>query len=76
MESSANPGRLHIAMNDVPARLHELSKADKIIVFCAHGSRSYGVAHDLIERGYIARNLNGGITQWHRQGARVEVGRQ
>lgn len=68
------PSALHMPMNDVPARLHELPKAATIIVFCAHGSRSYGVAHYLLENGYTARNLAGGITSWHRQGGAVQVG--
>ncbi|MCX6045059.1 MAG: rhodanese-like domain-containing protein [Chloroflexi bacterium] len=68
------PSALHIPMNDIPARLQELPQATPIVVFCAHGSRSYGVAHYLIENGYPARSLDGGITQWHLQGGVVEVG--
>lgn len=68
------PSALHIPMNDIPARLQELPQATPIVVFCAHGSRSYGVAHYLNENGYLARSLDGGITQWHLQGGAVEVG--
>ena len=67
------PGARHIPMNDLPNRLAELPKASPIVVFCAHGSRSYGVAHFLIEQGYPARSLAGGITQWHVQGNAVQV---
>ncbi len=70
------PGALHIPMNEIPARLAELSKATPLVVFCAHGSRSYGVAHYLLENGYTARSLDGGITQWHVQGGAVEVGKK
>ncbi len=70
------PGALHIPMNEIPTRLSELSKATPLVVFCAHGSRSYGVAHYLLENGYTARSLNGGITQWHGQGGSVEVGKK
>jgi len=68
------PDALHIPMNDLPKRLAELPKASLIVVFCAHGSRSYGVAHFLLEQGYSARSLAGGITQWHVQGNAVQVG--
>jgi rhodanese-related sulfurtransferase len=68
------PGALHIPMNDTPERLDELPKDREIVVFCAHGSRSYGVAGYLIEQGYRARSLAGGITQWRRQGGEVEIG--
>jgi rhodanese-related sulfurtransferase len=68
------PGALHIPMNDTPAHLDELPREREIVVFCAHGNRSYGVAAFLIEQGYRARSLAGGITQWHRQGGEVEIG--
>jgi rhodanese-related sulfurtransferase len=68
------PDALHIPMNDLPNRLAELPKASPIVVFCAHGSRSYSVAHFLLEQGYLARSLAGGITQWHVQGNAVQVG--
>lgn len=66
------PGALHIPMNSVPARLDELPKERPIIVFCAHGVRSFGVAHFLRQQGWEAFNLAGGITQWHIQGGEVE----
>lgn len=62
---------LHIPMNDVPARLTELPADRAIVVFCAHGSRSYGVAGYLIEQGYQASSLAGGITAWARQGGAI-----
>lgn len=67
---------LHIPMNEIPQRLAELPKATNLVIFCAHGSRSYGVAHYLLGQGYPVRNLAGGITQWHRQGGAVVVGKQ
>ncbi|MFN8444617.1 MAG: rhodanese-like domain-containing protein [Caldilineaceae bacterium] len=66
---------LHIPMNEIPKRLEELPKGEKILVFCAHGSRSESVAAWLIEQGYQAKNLAGGITQWAVQGGEVETGK-
>ncbi len=62
---------LHIPMNDVPARIAELSREQTIVVICAHGSRSYGVAGYLIEQGYQASSLAGGITQWAHDGGAI-----
>lgn len=64
---------LHIPMNSVPDRLDDLPHDRPIVVLCAHGSRSFGVTYFLRERGFDARNLTGGITQWHIQGGPVEV---
>jgi rhodanese-related sulfurtransferase len=69
------PAARHIPMNDVPDRLGELPRDRPIVVFCAHGSRSYGVAHYLREQGFAADNLEGGITQWRIKGGAVETDR-
>lgn len=68
------PAALHIPMNDVPPRLAELPLATPIVVICAHGSRSYDVAGYLIEQGYTAYSLAGGITQWARAGGEISQG--
>ena len=67
---------LHIPMNSVPARLAELPTDRPIGVLCAHGNRSFGVAHYLIEQGFDAHNIAGGITQWHIRGGDVIVRRR
>lgn len=64
---------VHIPMNSIPDRLAELPRDRQIVVLCAHGSRSFGVAYYLREQGFDAYNLTGGITQWHIQGGDVEV---
>ena len=66
---------LHIPMNSVPDRLDEIPKDAEVVVLCAHGQRSYGVAGYLIEEGYQARSLAGGITMWHIRGGDVTVNR-
>lgn len=65
------PFALHIPMNDVPQRLTELPQTTAIVVICAHGSRSYDVAGYLIEQGYQASSLAGGINQWARAGGEI-----
>jgi len=58
-------GAVHIPMNDIPERLHELDPAADIIVICHHGIRSAHVAAFLRQHrfGSVA-NLSGGIDGW------------
>ncbi len=44
---------LLLRMNDIPNRLDELPDKDtRLVIYCAAGSRSYGVAHWLREQGW------------------------
>ena len=44
---------LLLRMNDIPNRLDELpSKNTRLVIYCAAGSRSFGVAHWLREQGW------------------------
>ncbi|MEY3211068.1 MAG: molybdopterin synthase sulfurylase MoeB [Pseudomonadota bacterium] len=56
-------------MNEVPSRLQELPKDRPIIVMCAAGVRSFGVAHYLREQGLQdAWSLAGGVSAWIHEG--------
>jgi rhodanese-related sulfurtransferase len=61
----------YIAMNSVPDHLDELPHDRTIAVLCAHGSRSFGVTHYLIEHGFSAVNITGGITRWNISGGAI-----
>jgi len=65
------PGSVHIVMREIPYHLEELDRAADIIVACAHGNRSYGVAGYLIENGFRARSLKGGTVAWQSQGGAI-----
>ena len=60
-------------MREIPSRLAELDRAADIVVVCAHGNRSYGVAGYLIENGFRARSLRGGTAGWRRRVGRSAV---
>lgn len=63
-------GAVLIPMNQVPGRLAELPRGAPLIVYCAAGVRSYGVAHYLREQGFAqAWSLVGGIGAWLETGA-------
>jgi len=68
------PGARHMPMNRMPEQLDDLPRDRRIVVVCAHGSRSYSVAAWLTEHGYPAASLQGGITQWTIQGGPIEQG--
>lgn len=70
------PDSLHIPMNSIPMRLAELDTANDIVVYCAHGNRSYGVAGWLNQQGYSARSLKGGIVDWQHRGGPIESPRR
>lgn len=66
------PRSLHIPMRQIPGRLAEIDRAANIVVVCAHGNRSYSVAGYLIENGFAARSLRGGVAEWQARGGEVE----
>jgi rhodanese-related sulfurtransferase len=68
------PGSLHIPMRQIPRRLSEIDKHGDIVVVCAHGERSYRMASYLIDHGFCARSLRGGLAEWRARGGKVENG--
>ena len=65
------PNSTHIVMREIPYRVGELDRDADIVVVCAHGNRSYGVAGYLIENGFRARSLKGGTAGWQAQGGEI-----
>ena len=56
-------GSIHIPMNTIPNRLEELpDKSFKLVIYCAHGVRSYNVTAWLREQGWEdSWSLAGGL---------------
>src|SRR5687768_7558324 len=62
------PDVVHVPMNQIPARLAELSRETETIVMCHVGGRSLRVAHFLANQGFTnVANLTGGIAAWSEQ---------
>ena len=56
---------LHIPMGTLPARLHELDRAQIILGLCHHGARSQQCVAFLQRQGFDAvYNIAGGIEAW------------
>ncbi len=58
---------LHMPMQTIPARLHELDKTRPIACLCHHGGRSMQVASFLMQHGFEVVNVAGGIHAWSTQ---------
>lgn len=61
-------GSLWIPMGDVDARQDELPDHGALVVICRSGGRSGKVVAALVQAGYDAVNLGGGIKAWVAQG--------
>ena len=61
----ANIGGHLIPLNDLPKRVDELDRAQKIVVHCKSGGRSQKASEFLQQQGFThVENLAGGITAW------------
>lgn len=59
-------GALHIPVDDIQKRLHEVPRdGRKLFVICAGGGRSQAAAAFLANRGYLnIHNVEGGMNSW------------
>ncbi|WP_454192720.1 CoA-disulfide reductase [Paenibacillus sp. Marseille-Q7038] len=55
------PGSLHIPVDELRERMHELDRDQEIWVYCQVGLRGYTSARILQQHGYRVRNLTGGF---------------
>ncbi|MCU1678009.1 MAG: sulfurtransferase [Frankiales bacterium] len=67
-------GSVHMPMQTIPERLHELPAEKRITVLCAVGGRSAQVTAWLVAQGYDAVNVDGGIYAWVDAGRPVVSG--
>ncbi len=56
---------LHIPLNDLRSRLHELDKNKTYAAYCAIGLRSYFAYRILVQKGFKARNISGGYASYY-----------
>ena len=66
-------GSLNLPLNHLTERLHELPRAQPLLVYCAGGYRSSIAASVLQEQGFDrAQEIAGGLTAWEAAGLPVE----
>lgn len=71
-EAGHAPGALHVPMGDLPARLGDLPE-DELYVVCRAGGRSARAAAWLVENGYDAVTVDGGMGAWLESGRPMEA---
>jgi|688.fasta_scaffold192551_3 rhodanese-related sulfurtransferase len=65
-------GAVHVPLIELPRRLDELPRESDIICICRSGNRSGQATAFLIEQGFRARNMVGGMKAWAAAGLPVE----
>jgi rhodanese-related sulfurtransferase len=55
------PGAVNIPLGQLRARLGELPRDREILVICRSGQRAYYATRILVQNGFKARNLAGGM---------------
>jgi len=55
------PGALNIPLPELRARLGELPRDREILVICRSGQRAYYATRVLLQKGFKARNISGGM---------------
>ncbi len=61
-------GALHIPLGELAEKVDQLRKDEDIIVICRSGNRSGTATDFLLENGFRARNMAGGMVAWEEAG--------
>lgn len=65
------PGARHLPMSELAGRLPEVPEDDPLFVVCRSGGRSARVVAYLVQQGYPAVNVDGGMQDWAAGGRTV-----
>lgn len=65
------PDAVHIPLGELTERVGELPDADRLLVVCHSGGRSARATAWLVQNGYDAVNVDGGMVDWARAGLPV-----
>lgn len=69
------PDAVHIPLEVLPQRCLELPEDRLLVAFCTGGLRSAGAANLLVENGFDAVNMSGGLIHWRAAGGALTSGR-
>jgi rhodanese-related sulfurtransferase len=68
------PDAVHLPLEQLTAECEQLPDDRLLITFCTGGLRSYGAANLLVEHGFEAKNMSGGLVEWRAAGGALEAG--
>lgn len=68
------PNTTLIPLDELAARVDELPKDQPILVVCRSGNRSQTGRDILLQAGFDATSMNGGLTEWRARGYTVVSG--
>ncbi len=57
-------GALHIPLDELRSRLHELPKEKELLISCQVGLRGHVACRLLSQHGFKVKNLSGGFKTW------------
>lgn len=57
-------GAVHVPMMEIPDKLDDLPRDEQLLVICKVGSRSAQVVGYLVQNGFDAVNVDGGMLEW------------
>jgi len=66
--SGRAPGAVHVPLAELPDHVADLPLDRMIVCVCRSGGRSARAAAFLVEQGFDAVNLDGGMQAWERRG--------
>lgn len=66
-------GAMNVPLGTLPTRLAELPRDRPLYVMCLSGGRSARATAFLVDEGFDAIDLEGGITRWYQAGFPVET---
>jgi rhodanese-related sulfurtransferase len=72
-EAGHAPGAVHVPLGDLPARHGELPAEEDLYVVCRSGGRAARAAAWLVEGGYDAVVVDGGMGAWAQAGRPMEA---
>jgi rhodanese-related sulfurtransferase len=66
------PNTTLIPLDQLPNRLNEIPKDKEIVVICRSGNRSKEGRKILLDAGYNATSMTGGVKEWYAKGYPIE----
>jgi rhodanese-related sulfurtransferase len=71
-EAGRIPGSRHIALGELTRQAEAIPRDRTVVFVCRSGSRSAMATEAFRGAGYDARNLTGGLQEWHAGGLALE----